>query len=74
MDECDKSLDNSSSLSSPSNSKESSVAGTSEEGLQHQDTSKLRKVLHEKLDALKNLSDLVDMDADLLPFPFLSFW
>ena len=67
MDGCDNSLNSGTSalLSSAPNSKETNLADVSKEGLQPQDTSKLRKVLHEKLDALKNLSYLVDTVTNL---------
>ena len=67
MDGCDNSLNlgTSAHLSSAPNSEETNLADVSKEGLQHQDISKLRKVLHEKLDALKNLSYLVDTVTNL---------
>jgi hypothetical protein len=60
-----KNLYSSPPLSSDSNPKESNSPSLSEENPPHQDNTKLRKVLHEKLDALKNLSFLIDTEDDL---------
>ena len=66
VDGCDNPLNlgNSAHLSSAPNSKETNLADVNE-GLQHQDTSKLWKFLHQKLDAVKNLSYLVAMVTNL---------